>query len=225
MANENLGVPYYYHFRKDLNRPYGLAWDRDFYEREQMKKVLKTVNCEFFNRPLHGMSEFASTAEQNFDFMSSSDAHEFIPMYLEKVSAIVKHCVVLNRQNKSGGDEQASLAALEEFFNKKDELFESLLKELGKFSSSLMLINHWIRVLQYVSAEPADVLHKLHKDAEMPNFRRDPTWKSYIEDTSKHYLGSQARVVTDTPNKPVKKSLRQLADEERKAKAAQKNVI
>ena len=98
---DKIGVAYYYHFRKDLVRPYGLAFDENFGTPEFMKKIMKTINNEFFNRPVYAVSEFSSTIHRNQDFIKEHKyLQSFIPEFLARVESIVPACKILDRQAK-----------------------------------------------------------------------------------------------------------------------------
>ena len=101
--SDKIGISYFYHFRKDLTRPYGIAWESDYYEEEHIKKNVKTINCELLNRLMYGISEFSSTVELNYKYLDENDTMEFIPSFLNKIKSIVKPCQILNRQGEVTG--------------------------------------------------------------------------------------------------------------------------
>lgn len=76
--------------------------------------------------------------------------------------------------------------------------------------------------MQYIADNPGDVNHKMHKDADVPEFKRDPSWAGYIESAKRQFQESKSKLVTDTPNKLVSKSLRQLHEEDLANKACRR---
>ena len=74
----------------------------------------------------------------------------------------------------------------------------------------------WLKCLQYVADNPYDVLSKLHKEADVSEFRERPTFNSYITDCQRLYReSSKTTIVTDTPRKSEKSLADLLAEEKR----------
>ena len=97
--SSQLGVTYYWHFRKDFQKPYGLAFDHEVFTKAYMKSKLRTMNYELANRIHYGMSEFASTIHNNFDYASTQETHKFIPEFLNRVSDIVEVTQILDTKH------------------------------------------------------------------------------------------------------------------------------
>ena len=73
---------------------------------------------------------------------------------------------------------------------------------------------HWLRCFQYVAEDAKDVHAKLHKDADVKEFRNDPSFDNYMKAAQRQYKET-SKVVTDTPLKNSQdKSLRQLLAEQ-----------
>ena len=58
---DRLGVQYFYHFPKDIMKPYGVATDA----RSTFSNKLKRINHEFFHRPRMALSMMAQTILKN----------------------------------------------------------------------------------------------------------------------------------------------------------------
>ena len=100
---DKYGVQYYYHFRKDLTRPYGLAFDSNMYTHENFRKVIKTVNCEFLHRPLYAISEMAATLHRNYDFVKDNETPSFFGNFFECIDKMMPYWRILDRQCEEKG--------------------------------------------------------------------------------------------------------------------------
>lgn len=70
--NDDSGVNYFYHFRKDFLKPYGLAHDADSFNEESFSHRLNTINCEYVVRPQIAISEFSDAVLQNLEYIKEN---------------------------------------------------------------------------------------------------------------------------------------------------------
>jgi len=219
------GVTYYWHFRKDFQKPYGLAFDHNVFDLANMKKQLRTMNYELANRLDYGISEFSSTIHHNFDYASTQETNKFIPEFLDRVSDIVEITRILDTKHKeTTGDESKAIRDLKNFIKDDDKSFWRATEDIYKWCESLSSMCIWLQALRHIYLAPHDVFSKLHVETKCPEFRKRKTYDSYFKDVENLYCERRGRQIsTDTPMKDGRKSLNDLLLE-KKAKRAKRKL-
>ena len=66
------GISYFYHFRKDFLKPYGLAHDADNFSDDNFHRRINTITCEYVVRPQVAISEFTDTILANAEYLNEN---------------------------------------------------------------------------------------------------------------------------------------------------------
>ena len=72
MANQQNAVSYFWQFRKDHSRPYGLVHNESTLVEDHLKATLKPKTCEFLSRPAVAFSELSETLTSNITYVNEN---------------------------------------------------------------------------------------------------------------------------------------------------------
>ena len=102
---EESGVSFFNHFRKDFNRPYGLAHNETAFDPASHR--LNNINCEFYLQPQIAISEFAETVPANLQYVEEYLEildKELISAFIRKTKNIEPYLKILDstRRDETG---------------------------------------------------------------------------------------------------------------------------
>ena len=116
LENRSGSVAYFYHFAKNLLRPYGQAGFG--VDNETLQDKLNVINCEFYNRPSYAISFMADTVLSNLEGLAEyADFSAAVSQMIVKIEKLKPYfqAVENNHKDKSKKTYDESLSKVLEF--------------------------------------------------------------------------------------------------------------
>jgi len=178
-------VGYFWHMRKDMTKPYGLAYKENAFDDEHYLSVMNSKNCEFLTRPKTTFSELAETVNRNLDYVTGhQESIKVFDRFLNKMKPYQESFAIIDKFNDKEGNVQEALLKVSHFMALPNRFDDQFIPEAMKFSSSLFLLCHNLRMAQVVLRHPETVIKNLHPQAAFSAFKKEPTPDNYMKDVS-----------------------------------------
>lgn len=153
-----LGVKWFFHFPKDLMRPYGRAFES--LDDSFLAQKIKHHNCEFLNRPDIAMSEYSQTLEENIESIEEfAEVAPQIARFLKRMRTVMPSLAILNSRNDAGGDRVEAATKVLDFLRAGDNFLDVFCVRGFEMSSALAHCIAHTQVLRHLVKNSNTVSH------------------------------------------------------------------